>query len=89
MQVLLRAYIRSDRQAIIPFLEGVNYGSFEDSQSLLASAGMEPELIVLYSTHHKHDLVALSYFCEVGDCTDPLPFVPVNAFVDGAAEASC
>lgn len=89
MQVLLRAYIRSDRQAIIPFLEGENYCSFEDSQSLLASAGMEPELIVLYSTHHKHDLVVLSYACKVGDCADSLAFVPVNTFANGAAETSC
>ena len=67
--VLLRAYIRSDRQAIIPFLEGVNYGSFEDSQSLLASAGMEPELIVLYSTHHKHDLAIAQILSPLSQST--------------------
>lgn len=55
--MLLRAYIRSNRQAIIPLLEGVNFCSFEESQKLLASAGMESELIALYSTHHKHELV--------------------------------
>ena len=60
LQVLLRAYIRSNRQAIIPLLEGVNFCSFEDSQKLLASAGMESELIALYSTHHKHELVTPS-----------------------------
>ena len=55
--VLLRAYVRTNRPAIIPFLRGENFVAFKDAQQLLAAAGMEPELIALYSTHHKHDLV--------------------------------
>lgn len=55
--VLLRAYVRTNRPAIIPFLRHENFVPFEDAQQLLAGAGMEPELIALYSTHHKHDLV--------------------------------
>lgn len=55
--VLLRAYVRTNRPAIIPFLRNENFVRFEDAQQLLAGAGMEPELITLYSTHHKHDLV--------------------------------
>ena len=55
--VLLRAYIKTNRPAIIPLFHQVNFCSFEDSQKLLAEAGMEPELIALYSSHHKHDLV--------------------------------
>ena len=56
--VLLRAYIRTNRPAIIPFLRNENYCSFDDAQTLLAQAGMESELITLYSVYHKHDLVA-------------------------------
>lgn len=55
--VLLRAYVRTNRPAIIPFLRHENFVPFDDAQQLLAGAGMEPELIALYSTHHKHDLV--------------------------------
>ena len=52
--VLLRAYVRTNRPAIIPFLRHENFVPFDDGQQLLAGAGMEPELI---ATHHKHDLV--------------------------------
>ena len=57
--VLLRAYIRTNRPAIIPFLRSENYCSFDDAQRLLALAGMESELITLYAVYHKHDLVPL------------------------------
>lgn len=82
MQVLLRAYIRSNRQAIIPLLEGVNFCSFDDSQKLLASAGMESELIALYSTHHKHELVFPRFpvSSRQGDLSNPFAALQARPF---------
>lgn len=63
--VLLKAYIKTNRQAIIPLFNQPNFCSFEESQKMLAEAGLEAELIALYSSHHKHDLVSIlhSFHC--------------------------
>ncbi|KAK8822896.1 hypothetical protein WA556_001787, partial [Blastocystis sp. ATCC 50177/Nand II] len=67
--VLLRAYVRTNRPAIIPFLRHENFVPFDDAQQLLAGAGMEPELIALYSTHHKHDLAIAQILQPLRDTT--------------------
>lgn len=56
---LLRVYSRVSRKSLLPFLQGENSLDFESTQSYLAQAGFESELVAFYGARGRHELVGV------------------------------